>query len=527
MRGLAGSVVDYRGQLDRILASKSFASSRQLQDFLRFTGELVFEGRTHVDQAEIALRLLGKSADFNPVEDASVRRIATVTRQRLAQYYEAEGAADPIVVTLPHRSYLPAFAIVARSVPAPPPPPARRWLTPALVLAIPLVLGLAGWNAFRPPATSPLLLTTGKGEITGPINYVQPGAIFAGPTVAAGEFADSLVRLRFIPEHATQQAGLMWFQDLDNFVRLGRVFNSRVSWEFDAETAGRQLRPPGTWTYDPLGQDGSAVWLAIRRNGNRYRAMTSVDGRRWEAVGNPLETALPTGRLAVYGMNGINDTPGIPATFERASRGLQFNALPDELPTTSALPGWKLNSSCGAGVDESIGPGGLRLAFTRHEPCSWNLSHTAPEGDWTVTTLLDFSPLGGAQAGLTLGDDSGPLLRFVRSAGNGGIVTVEFPGRRLVRSLPDFPGHPPILLRLAARTGALTAGFSRDGVTFTDIPLGLRAADLGKQLRYGLDFYLTTWNQLNPVAATAAARFEYVREEFQPIEHSFQSVHAR
>ena len=54
IQGSTETLEEYRGEVARILASKTFATSRQIQDFLRFTCELSIRGRTQIDQAEIA-----------------------------------------------------------------------------------------------------------------------------------------------------------------------------------------------------------------------------------------------------------------------------------------------------------------------------------------------------------------------------------------------------------------------------------------------------------------------------------------
>jgi hypothetical protein len=222
-------------------------------------------------------------------------------------------------------------------------------------------------------------------------------------------------------------------------------------------------------------------------------------------------------------MNGINEAAGLPASFDHLSNGIQFGALPQETPSTSATAGWTTASNCGTGVQERIDEGGLHLSFSNADPCGWTFTHPAPTGDWEVATRLDFSPVGGAQAGMTLLGETGTMLRFVRSANNGGIVTVEIPGRRIVRSVADYPGHPPIEMRLESKAGELMAKFSRDGTAFTSLPLGIKTEEIGRQLRYGLEFYLTSWNQVNPVRATAGTRFEYVREEFRQLSRFMES----
>jgi hypothetical protein len=86
-------------QLRKILGSIELGSSRQSQEFLSYAAEAAFQGRVHLEQTEIAERVLRRGKDFNPLDDASVRKLATLTRQRLEAYYAGPGADDPIVPT--------------------------------------------------------------------------------------------------------------------------------------------------------------------------------------------------------------------------------------------------------------------------------------------------------------------------------------------------------------------------------------------------------------------------------------------
>ena len=62
----------YRRQVQRILASQEFVTSRQLREFLQYVSEAALEGRTHVEQVEIAEKVLQRGKEFNPLDDASV-----------------------------------------------------------------------------------------------------------------------------------------------------------------------------------------------------------------------------------------------------------------------------------------------------------------------------------------------------------------------------------------------------------------------------------------------------------------------
>ena len=100
-----------RRQVQRILASHEFVTSRQLRDFLQYVSEAAFEGRTHLDQIEIAEKVLQRGKDFNPLDDASVRKLGTALRQRLDRFYETDGSQDPVRISLPVRSYVPVFEL--------------------------------------------------------------------------------------------------------------------------------------------------------------------------------------------------------------------------------------------------------------------------------------------------------------------------------------------------------------------------------------------------------------------------------
>ncbi|MBV8818978.1 MAG: hypothetical protein JO022_11520, partial [Acidobacteriaceae bacterium] len=98
-----------RRQLRKILDSPDFSGRRQLSEFLQYTCEAAFQGRDHLDQIEIAEHVLHRDRSFNPVDNASVRKLATLTRQRLEAYYAAGGKQDSVILSLPVRSYIPRF----------------------------------------------------------------------------------------------------------------------------------------------------------------------------------------------------------------------------------------------------------------------------------------------------------------------------------------------------------------------------------------------------------------------------------
>jgi len=150
-----------REEMTRVLASHEFRSSKRSQEFLRYVIENTLKGQADVlKERTIGIEVFGRSTNYDPSEDATVRVKAGEVRKRLGIYYSGEGAHDPIRIELPSGTYVPEFRPVAVSratEPAPNPPHRTPALvTPrrsALTLAIVLVAAAALWLAMRPGAT--------------------------------------------------------------------------------------------------------------------------------------------------------------------------------------------------------------------------------------------------------------------------------------------------------------------------------------------------------------------------------------
>ncbi|MBV8751615.1 MAG: hypothetical protein JO328_02005 [Hyphomicrobiales bacterium] len=112
------SAPEIRAALERVLASEVMRPSPQLAAFLRFVVEAVLEGNSdRIKGYVIAVEVLKRGAKFNPQIDPIVRVEATRLRRTLERYYAGAGAEDPIVITLPRGTYVPAFT--RRAVPSP------------------------------------------------------------------------------------------------------------------------------------------------------------------------------------------------------------------------------------------------------------------------------------------------------------------------------------------------------------------------------------------------------------------------
>jgi len=115
--------------LEEVLNSETFARSERLKSLLRFLCEAEMEGRdADLTEYTIGTAALGRSADFSPLEDSTVRSRIHELRQRLEKYYAHETPASPIHIELRKGSYVPRFCqthtlVEIRPAPAPGPPP--------------------------------------------------------------------------------------------------------------------------------------------------------------------------------------------------------------------------------------------------------------------------------------------------------------------------------------------------------------------------------------------------------------------
>src|SRR5689334_9504375 len=120
-----------REELNRVLSSHEFRSSKRSQDFLRFVIESTLGGRADMlKERTIGIEVFGRSTDYEPSDDATVRVKAGEVRKRLGIYYSSEGAQNPVRIELPSGTYVPEFRVVdARTLPLPDQEvrPTRRW----------------------------------------------------------------------------------------------------------------------------------------------------------------------------------------------------------------------------------------------------------------------------------------------------------------------------------------------------------------------------------------------------------------
>jgi serine/threonine-protein kinase len=130
-----------RAQLERIVASESFARSSNSVRFLRFIVDETLEHRGDQLKEPVIGTELFKIKDFDPRIHSSVRKEAQRLRERLEEHYNTPGRNDPVRIAVPKGKYKPEFQI---NRPTPAPRRVLRWATGmTLILALAVVAPFA------------------------------------------------------------------------------------------------------------------------------------------------------------------------------------------------------------------------------------------------------------------------------------------------------------------------------------------------------------------------------------------------
>lgn len=113
-KGASGAAI--RNQVDKILASDSFAGSNKLNQLLLFLVDQALEGHS-LNEYSIAMDVFRKDDSFDPRIDPMVRVYVSRLRNKLNQYRTTAGLHDPIEIELPPRTYVPRIRVRPRPMP--------------------------------------------------------------------------------------------------------------------------------------------------------------------------------------------------------------------------------------------------------------------------------------------------------------------------------------------------------------------------------------------------------------------------
>ena len=177
-------------QVERLVGSTLLHGSESLCKLLRFLAEQASDNHgTPVKEYQIATEVFGRPPDFDPRLDSTVRVQTGRLRSKLAEYYAAAGAGDPVIIEIPKGSY--AVTFHARPAPELSQPASLPEPTPIA----PSVLG--SLPAMRLKTLPPRAVTTTIGTLSvalilaiGVIAYLTIPIKFKGVTQASSKVPD-------------------------------------------------------------------------------------------------------------------------------------------------------------------------------------------------------------------------------------------------------------------------------------------------------------------------------------------------
>ncbi len=153
----ARQALEIRGQLDRLLASQQFRSSRRCQRLLCHITEHTLAGDvTSLKERTLGIEVFGRSPSYDTAQDPVVRATAAETRKKLAQYYLENGHDHEPRIDLLAGSYVPEFhsATPTRAAATSAPRFGFRHLTACLSISACLLLSAAAYLWFNRQSSS-------------------------------------------------------------------------------------------------------------------------------------------------------------------------------------------------------------------------------------------------------------------------------------------------------------------------------------------------------------------------------------
>ncbi|MBB5317083.1 hypothetical protein [Tunturibacter empetritectus] len=98
-----------REELERVLSSHHFQTSKRCQSFLRYAVEETLSGRQELKERSIGIEVFERNPTYDTNLDPVVRMTAGEVRKRLALYYQGAAEDSGLRIELPVGSYVPRF----------------------------------------------------------------------------------------------------------------------------------------------------------------------------------------------------------------------------------------------------------------------------------------------------------------------------------------------------------------------------------------------------------------------------------
>lgn len=158
---------------------------------------------------------------------------------------------------------------------------------------------------------SGLTITTEKGAFSSEDS--KPQNVFM--MSALGDWvAQTKVEFDVTPSESNQQAGLIIYEDDDNYIRF--VYERPTSGSTNVVRVYNVVDGVQSQSNSANLASQTSIYLQIVKEGNTYTFKYSVDGIEWTTFGTTLRIGYALPQIGLYATNGDTDAASISATFE-------------------------------------------------------------------------------------------------------------------------------------------------------------------------------------------------------------------
>ena len=146
---MTGAANDLEHVVDRILHSETFRLAPSSKRLLKYLAGRCLAGESDaIKEYTIGVDAFNKPASYDPRSDSTVRIQIGRLRQKLAEYYNAEGATDDSILTIPKGRLTLVLEPRTQSAAAPPEPRIPwHYISLALLLAL---IATVSWALYQP-----------------------------------------------------------------------------------------------------------------------------------------------------------------------------------------------------------------------------------------------------------------------------------------------------------------------------------------------------------------------------------------
>lgn len=190
-----------------------------------------------------------------------------------------------------------------------------------------------GWHVIRPDSASPVSLVPGTGlQIASRYGDLYQTSNSAGNLVARTLEGSWNVTVHLdtdvIPSKIYQQAGLLIYQDDDNYIKLADIYDNKGEAEIQF---GQESQ--GVWTeYGRTMISSEGYDLRVEKKGCEYTFWFKADGQDWVRAGS-AQADYDQVNLVLFAFNGEQNQPAMQASF----KNVIFDQLADKTLLNQAI----------------------------------------------------------------------------------------------------------------------------------------------------------------------------------------------